>query len=183
MSSLKGKLLIASPHLLDPNFVHTVVLLVQHDEEGAFGIVLNRPSHNTVGQVWTEALERACESEEPIFMGGPCPGPLMAVHQHPAYADLTIGEGVYFATQKDYLETLVEEEIAPLRVFSGYAGWAGGQLEGEIEVGSWLLADSSEEAVFGDYSELWKTLSRQAGENILFGALGIKDPPEDPALN
>jgi putative transcriptional regulator len=183
MQSLKGKLLIASPHLLDPNFAQTVVLMVQHTEDGALGVVLNRPSDSTLGQVWNELLERPCESHDPIFLGGPCPGPLMAIHKHPLCIDLEIGEELFFATQKEHLETLVEQDVAPLRVFSGYAGWAATQLETELEVGSWLVAESSERAVFGDSMDLWRSLSRQVGENILFSALGIKEAPEDPSVN
>jgi putative transcriptional regulator len=183
MHSLKGKLLIASPHLLDSNFAQAVVLMVQHTEEGALGVVLNRPSESTIGHVWTELLERPLHNQEPIFLGGPCPGPLMAVHKHPLCIDLEIAEELYFATQREHLETLVEEEIAPLRVFSGYSGWAASQLEAELEVGSWLVAEGTEEALFGDPADLWKTLSRRVGENILFTTLGIKEAPSDPSVN
>jgi putative transcriptional regulator len=107
----------------------------------------------------------------------------MAVHRHVASVDLQIADELYFSTQKEHLETLVEEDIAPLRVFSGYSGWAGGQLEAELEVGSWLTADASEEAVFGDPIDLWKSLSRRVGEKILFSALGIKEAPADPSVN
>ncbi len=183
MSSLKGKLLVASPHLVDPNFTHTVVLMVQHDEDGALGVVLNRRSENTVGEVWREVLERSCDNESPIFLGGPCPGPLMAIHRDPGCADLDIAPGLYFATQKEYLERLVERGDAAVRMFSGYSGWAGGQLENELECGSWLLADASEEIVFGDEDSIWKVLAQRVGENILRSALKIKHAPEDPSLN
>ncbi len=183
MQSLQGKLLIASPHLLDPNFIHSVVLLVQHSEDGALGVVLNRPSDSTIGEVWTEVLEHECDNRQPIYLGGPCPGPLMALHKNARFADFQVSDDIFVATQKAYLETLVEEEALPLRIFSGYSGWAGGQLESELEVGSWLVTDASEASLFGDYVELWKVLSRQVGENILFSTLGIKHAPNDPAVN
>jgi putative transcriptional regulator len=183
MHSLQGKVLIASPHLLDPNFAQAVVLMVQHTEDGALGVVLNRPSDSTIGQVWSELLERPSESREPIFLGGPCPGPLMAVHKYPLCIDLEIAKELFFATQREHLETLVEKEIGPLRVFSGYSGWAGSQLEAELEVGSWLVADASEAAIFGDPIDLWKLLSRRVGEDILFSTLGIKEAPKDPTMN
>ena len=183
MLSLRGKLLIASPHLLDPNFAHAVVLMVQHDEDGALGVVLNRPSQNTLAEVWREVLDRPCDNEAPIYVGGPCPGPLMAVHQAPECADLDVAPGLFFATQKEHLENLVQGCRAPLRVFSGYSGWAGGQVESELETGSWLLTDATEELVFGDDDELWKLLARRVGEDILLGALKIKHAPEDPSLN
>ena len=110
------------------------------------------------------------------------PGPLMAVHKYPLCIDLEIGEELYFATQREHLETLVEQEITPLRVFSGYSGWAASQLEAELEVGSWLVAEGTEEAVFGDPIDLWKNLARRVGENILFTALGIKEAPSEVEL-
>ncbi len=183
MSSLQGKLLIASPHLLDPNFIHSVVYLMQHSDEGALGVVLNRPSDSTIGEVWTEVLEQACDNPQSIYLGGPCPGPLMALHKDARRADLQVADEIFVATQKEHLEALVEEAMSPLRIFSGYSGWAGGQLEEELEVGSWLVADASEARVFDEDPELWKLLSRQVGENILFATLGIKHAPEDPALN
>jgi len=80
MKSLQGHLLIASPTLLDPNFRKSVVLLVQHNEEGAMGLVLNRPTETKLCEAWTQVAETDCASDASLNLGGPCEGPLMALH-------------------------------------------------------------------------------------------------------
>ena len=90
MSSLKGKLLVASPQLSDPNFHRTVVLIIEHNDEGAFGLVLNRTSSKTIKQVWERVTDEPCESDQPLHVGGPVGGPLIAVHQHAVFSDLQL---------------------------------------------------------------------------------------------
>src|SRR3982751_5237695 len=103
MKSLKGHLLISSPRLMDPNFVRTVVLMVQHGEEGALGLILNRPLQATVRDVCEKVLETPCEIEAPLHQGGPCEGPLMVLHTD---ADGGIGgevevmPGVHFTAER-----------------------------------------------------------------------------------
>src|SRR5687767_11112387 len=97
MTSLQGQLLIASPKLVDPNFFHTVILLVQHNDEGALGLVLNRPLRTTVKEMWREVAEdEECEVEGPLHQGGPCEGALMVVHADAAEAEAQVTDGVYF---------------------------------------------------------------------------------------
>src|SRR5688572_1282976 len=81
MASLQGQFLVASPHLSDPNFYKSVVLMVKHDEEGAFGLILNRPTTNTVREIWRAVTEQDLECEQPIYMGGPVSGPLVCLHR------------------------------------------------------------------------------------------------------
>jgi hypothetical protein len=107
MESLKGKLLIASPSLPDPNFSRTVVLMIQHDKDGAFGIVLNRPSGKMVEEIWDHVSDQPCNKNRPINVGGPVAGPLIAVHTEPALGDLELGSGIYFSTDKTKLEQLL----------------------------------------------------------------------------
>ena len=71
MNSLRGQFLIASPHLPDSNFYRSVVLMIQHDDEGAFGVILNRPTENTVSEIWEMITDEPCESLQPINLGGP----------------------------------------------------------------------------------------------------------------
>ena len=78
MKSLKGHFLVASPHLEDPNFTQSVVLLVQHDEDGTFGIVLNRPAESSLKDLWEKVTEKPCETDKRVHVGGPVPGPLIA---------------------------------------------------------------------------------------------------------
>src|ERR1700761_360810 len=80
-SPLKGKVLVASAELLDPNFARSIVLIVQHDENGAMGLVLNRPLETTVAEAWTQVSAVPYPNNDTLFQGGPCEGPLMVVHR------------------------------------------------------------------------------------------------------
>ena len=77
MKSLKGKLLLASAHMVDPNFAKSVILLFKHDEEGAVGLILNRRLEATIRQACEDSLDLPAGIDGPLFHGGPCPGPLM----------------------------------------------------------------------------------------------------------
>jgi putative transcriptional regulator len=189
MESLKGKLLIASPSLPDPNFSRTVVLMIQHDKDGAFGIVLNRPSGKMVEEIWDHVSDQPCNKNRPINVGGPVAGPLIAVHTEPALGDLELGSGIYFSTDKTKLEQLLlaadleEDPHLPLRLYIGYAGWGGGQLEEELETGSWLSLTAQRDYIFYDETDLWQITSREVGKQILGSALKIDRFPDDPSVN
>ena len=88
MNSLRGHFLVASKFLADPNFARTVVLLVQHDEDGAFGVVLNRRAGSTVEELWSQVGQANCNSQQPVYVGGPVPGPLMAIHADRSQAEV-----------------------------------------------------------------------------------------------
>jgi putative transcriptional regulator len=183
MHSLKGHFLVASPHLADPNFARTVVLLVQHGKEGAFGVVLNRPAENTLQEVWEKVAGSACEIDAHVYMGGPVPGPLLAVHGDQSLAEMEIAPGVYFASQRDHLERLVHQPEFPSRFFVWHSGWGGGQLERELEEGAWLTAPATADCVFSDGSELWNRVTREIGSSLLNEILGTRNLPKDPTVN
>src|SRR3712207_6054402 len=109
MGSLAGHFLVASPHLGDPNFFRSVVLVIRHDEEGAFGVVLNRPLPSTVADIWRALGSSDVENEQPIYLGGPVTGPLLAVHRDDEFSEGEVLDGVYYATHKDHLNSLVTE--------------------------------------------------------------------------
>jgi putative transcriptional regulator len=185
MDSLEGRLLVASPHLQDANFVRTVVLIVQHNDEGALGVVVNRPTSKLVQELWEEIGQSACPSAEPVFLGGPVSGPIMAVHAHESLAELEVLPGLFFAAKKANLDQLVAQDEHLYRIFVGHSGWGPGQLEGELEVGAWLTTPATAEYVFYDHADgdLWAEVSKQIGHSLLQGMLGIKEVPEDPSLN
>ena len=183
MSFLKGHFLVASSHLADPNFKQAVVLLIHHSQEGAFGVVLNRPAENTVQELWEKVGEGPCECQQPVHVGGPVSGPLMALHGDESLAEMEVVPGVYFAAQREHLEKLLRQTEHPLRVFVGHAGWAGGQLESEIRQGAWLNTPATAQLVFGDPSDLWRRITQQIGESFLASVLKIKHTPPDPGLN
>jgi putative transcriptional regulator len=182
MDSLEGQFLLASPQLLDPNFVRTVVLLVEHNDNGALGLVINRPTGKTVKELWKQVGESPCESQQPIHLGGPVSGPLMAIHSADDLAEMQILSGVYFAAKKQNLDALVRCDKR-YKLFVGHSGWGAGQLEGEIEQGAWRTVPAKLEDVFDTADDLWQRLMRRAVAGILPEMLGIKHVPIDPSLN
>jgi putative transcriptional regulator len=157
MSSLEGRLLIASPDETDPDFVGTVILLVQHSEQQAVGLVLNRPTGKTIWGLF----KRPFRDDLPVYAGGPVPGPLMAIHTCESLADLQILPGLYYAVKGKTLEKLVRQPDHPFRIFDGHAGWGPGQLEEQIETGGWRTAPATIEHVFHDEEDLWEKLNRE----------------------
>jgi putative transcriptional regulator len=183
MKSLAGQFLVAAPQLGDPNFTQTVVLMLQHESEGALGVVINRPGTKTVADVWKMIGADPCACLDLVFVGGPVPGPLIALHTSPEAAEREVLPGLYMAMQRDAIDALVRDPEAQFRLFSGHAGWAGGQLEGELRVGGWLTTRASVEEVFGPYEDLWKSVCGRIGREIIAPHLPPACIPEDPSLN
>ena len=184
MHSLQGHLLIASPHLGDPNFARSVVLMVQHETEGALGLVLNHPSSKRICDIWQDLSGQPSDRADPIYVGGPLEGPLMAIHTTRPAGESEIVPGLWFATHRDHINALVETADSPFRLFSGYSGWGGGQLDGEMEAGGWLTLPANAEFVFStEDDELWQAVVRRVGNDILKADPQIRELPDDPALN
>lgn len=184
-STLRGHLLIASPRLNDANFFRSVVLVVQHDEEGAFGLILNRPGPSCFGELWTQVGDGPCPAEQAIHIGGPVEGPLMALHAHPRFDDNRVVSGVFFsALGREELRTLMQGDH-PFRIYSGYAGWGKSQLDQELKVGGWLVLPASCDDVFYDQQavDLWNQSRCRVGEGILSQSLDLTRAPENPELN
>ena len=193
MDCLQGHLLLASEHLADPNFARSVVLLIEHNEQGALGVILNRPTSKTVRELWREVSQVPCENQRPVCLGGPVSGPVMAVHTIPAQAELEIVPGVYFAARKQHLDQLVRQTAAaadsaaetptPLKVFVGHAGWGPGQLEREIQQKAWYTLPATIEEIFAPAADLWERLLHSLDHVRLGMLLGIKHVPPDPTVN
>ena len=183
MRSLSGHLLVASPRLPDENFYRTVVLIIHHDEQGAIGVVLNRPTDSTVREVWESLSDEPCESDEPINVGGPVSGPLMAIHTNAHCSESEILPGVFFATHRDRLNRIVQEPDLPFRIYNGYSGWAPGQLENELKFGGWMVMPATFDYVFGDPDTMWRRASQEIGEQITTELLHDVPMPDDPSCN
>jgi putative transcriptional regulator len=180
MASLQGQFLIASPKLVDPNFARSVVLMVQHGEEGALGLVVNRPLETSVEEICEKVLETPCSTEGVLHQGGPCEGPLMVVHTHENRSDIEVKPGVHFSTERESIEWLLKYNEAPIKYFVGYSGWAAGQLETEMEGGSWLTVAATDEQIFRGEGELWSKLLAVA---TLGKWIDPERIPDDPSLN
>lgn len=183
MESLKGQLLVATPQLRDPNFFQTVVLMVQHDKHGALGLILNRPTETTLGVAWKQVSQKPCLREDALFVGGPCQGVLTALHMEAEASEIEVLPGLHFATSASHVETLVEQVELPARFFVGYAGWSPGQLEQEMESGSWRTAPASTEHVFGDPEDLWLTVMRDLARQSILSPIDPRLVPDDPSVN
>lgn len=183
MDSLQGYFLVAAPRLAESNFYHTVVLIVSHSEQGALGVVINRPSSSPIGEVWEQLTEEACDHPDPIFIGGPVEGPLMAIHQDESCSEEEIIPGVHFTADRAHLGTILSQHGRPFRVFSGYSGWAPGQLERELKAGGWLTVPANVERIFSDDEEIWKEVSSEIGLDLLHRTLRPKHVPFDASVN
>jgi len=183
MKSLQGYFLIASPHLADTNFYKGVVLMIKHDEEGAFGLILNRPMTTSVSELWNDSDDESFDCPHPVFHGGPVSGPVVALHRLKEAAEAEVLPGIYFAAHKDQFQKLVRQKSKPFRFFTGYAGWSSGQLEEELSAGGWLTAKANKKQIFAESDGLWEQVTRTIGESILTKALKPKHVPSDPSLN
>jgi putative transcriptional regulator len=173
VESLTGQLLIASPTLEDA-FRRSVVLIVEHNPEGAFGLVLNRPSDSTVGEASPELAE-LIGSEHVLHIGGPVqPSAVTAIGEHaePGEASkLIVG-------QVGMVDLDAPPELQRLRVFAGYAGWGAGQLEAELEAEAWMTDPAHPDDPFED-GDLWASvLKRKGAEFALLARM-----PADPSMN
>jgi putative transcriptional regulator len=179
-----GMLLLSSPELLDPNFVDTVVLLLDADDEGAMGVVINRPSPVPVISVLAEWGDIVAEPEV-LFRGGPVsPEGALAVallrDQHEVPPGLRpVADRLAIVDLEGAAES-IDSAVDGVRIFAGYAGWGAGQLEGEIDGGDWYVVPSLPPDAFqADPSDLWReVMSRQPGE-LAWHA----NRPVDPELN
>ncbi len=184
MDSLQGQALVASPYLTDPNFLRSVIYLLQHDEEGAVGLILNRPTQANVGDLFKQLDEPGIDSEELVYWGGPVEGPLMLLQE----VETPDGTGVFAASDQTHIldvYTVKAEnpEMGRRRLFDGYAGWGPEQLDGENKSGGWLTWDISPDQIFEDPDDLWETALKTIGRDILAGGIDPSLLPEDPAFN
>ena len=182
-TELKGRLLVATPALGDPNFDHTVVLILEHGEDGAIGVVLNRPTTTELaGSLPT--WHRLAADPAVLFAGGPV-APDAAICLGRGWPD-EVAEGYepLFGTLGTVDLTLDADVLSPvlqsIRIFVGYAGWSEGQLESEIEAGAWFVVDSHpDDALSSEPDELWHTVLRRQGGTV---AMFANFPP-NPAMN
>lgn len=172
---LGGHLLISDFDLVDPNFHQTVVLMIDHDEDGAFGLVVNRPSPFSLGEV-VEGMEDGPASGIPVYVGGPVQqDALFVLRDERAGA----GEGTEFPVEgvafepasQTLLDYLRDEWAAmpagdrpAIRVYAGYSGWSSGQLEGELEADAWVVLRATREMVFpADPVKAWEQALARTG--------------------
>lgn len=174
MESYQGRALVASPYLADPNFMRTVIYLIRHDDDGAMGLVLNRPLQTNIGQLLGELTESTIENDQPVFFGGPVDGPIMMLQ---ACCEKQESEGteVFIACDQARILEIINDDapgVIGFRLFDGYSGWGPGQLESEIEEGSWLIWEIEPKQLFSDSESLWQEAVVQIGRGVIADGIG-----------
>src|SRR5215217_4244006 len=172
--TLRGQLLIAAPSLFD-YFRRSVVLVIEHTPEGAMGVVLNRESETRVGEAVPE-LARFAADDDLVRIGGPvAPQSVVALGEFDDLAEA----GTHVVGQLGTLDPdSGNESLRRLRVYAGYAGWAAGQLDGELEQEAWLVAPAEEDDPFS-VDDIWASaLERRGGAYRLLATM-----PPDPSQN
>jgi putative transcriptional regulator len=179
VESLRGQLLIAGAGLFDPNFRRAILLIAHHDEEGAIGVILNRPADVTVGEAAPDLAALVGPSER-VFVGGPVQpqaAVVLAEFQDPTRAGVIAFDTIGFLAGED---PATVAGIYRGRVFVGHAGWGPGQLEQEMEVDSWFTDPARSEDVFtSDPEGLWGRVLRRKGREFEI----LATMPFDPSTN
>lgn len=174
--TLAGSLLLAHPVMQDPNFRRSVVLMSVHNNEGAMGVVLNRPTGQRLGQLNGD-FAMGPLSSVPLFKGGPVHPEQLIIAAWQSRPD---GFRLHFGIEPDKAIQLMDEEGTHVRGFLGYSGWSAGQLENEMERHTWVVTPVPEDLLIQPQNDLlWKNvLSREGAEWRL-----MADEPEDPTQN
>lgn len=180
---LQGNCLLASPFMDDGNFFRSVVYMVRHSEDHSFGLVLNRPTDFRLDKVVSMVCDLECVHDGPLYYGGPVDGPLVALHDQMHIGGEECIDGLKICSDQEELGKLFVCKEARLKLFDGFSAWGPGQLEEELDTGSWLVTDIDLDLVLSDESELWENLVRRIGQNILAVDEKLSDVPIDPQWN
>lgn len=173
--------MIAKPYLGDPNFERSVVLICEHSEAGAFGLVLNQATNNVLSDFFDDV-----HTDNTVGLGGPVENhTLHYLHKRGDVIDdsILLQEGLYWSGNFEQIKTLLNTGVLKeneIRFFLGYSGWADGQLEEELREDVWVLADARPDVVFQpDITQIWRSVLRNLGGNYIIMA----NSPVDPRLN
>ena len=174
MESLKNHFLIAMPMLNDPNFSEAVTYICQHSEEGAIGIVVNRPGSITIGEICSQldiGVTDGAQASSPVLTGGPVePARGFVLHGESADYESTISvsDEIHLTASRDILEAIAAGRGPSRAILAlGYAGWGAGQLEAEIAANAWLIVEATAEIIFDTpYEERWAAAANLIGIDI-----------------
>ena len=179
----KGDLLISEPFLTDPNFSRTVVLLCEHNEEGSFGFVINKPAEVKLN----ELLEDAGTRNDDIYVGGPVQqNTLQFIHKNDDLIEggVEVLDGLYWGGNFEQMMAMMDSNVLSqddIKFFVGYSGWGAGQLKGELEMNSWIISRNvdTEQIFNSDVESLWKEVLNMMGGKFKI----VANFPVDPRLN
>lgn len=167
--SLAPTLLVSMPQLDDPNFARTVILLCEHREDGAFGLVLNRRTETRAASVVRLSPPITSDSGLELWIGGPVEperGWILMGEEPGDVESVQVSDGIYLSTSQDLLRRLLEQTPPPAqtRLLTGYAGWSPGQLDAELSASAWLTVAADPDLIFGTTpDDMWETAIRRIG--------------------
>jgi putative transcriptional regulator len=178
----KGKILVSEPYLPDPNFERTIILICEHNDEGSFGFIMNKPSLAKLSDV----MQDLKDIDSPVFIGGPVQqDTLHYIHRLSNLEEsIEVMDGIFWGGNFDQLVSLIEtKQVASsdIKFFLGYSGWSAGQIEEELKEDSWIVSDQvNEELLFDIKAEaMWQyALKRMGGRFSVYS-----NYPQDPRLN
>lgn len=184
MNSLKGHLLIATPQLQGPIFARSVILMLDHDDDGAVGVILNRPIDTVVSDLAGKIFDEGFEWDKPLHLGGPVTGPLVVLHAIEDLADQEIIGGVFTTREATRVQEIISRRSEPSLIVANYSGWGPGQLESEFGWDSWLTLPATADWVFwAEEKDLWETVISAVNTRKLSEFFRIREIPADPRLN
>lgn len=178
-----GQLLVATEKNCNSRFERTVILLMQHDNRGSFGVALNKPAGPTIKQAWQKLTGADNVDDQIIVAGGPLKGPVFALHQIPDLSDAEMPGGLHVSAEINKLQQLMEQFENPYRIVVGVAGWKQGQLDAELASGNWYVMPMDAETVFDDPQWMWDYCLQECGRQQIADVLGNDLFPDDPSLN
>jgi putative transcriptional regulator len=183
MDTLRGKLLLAAPALKDPNFDRTVVFIAEHSDDGAMGLVINRPSEALVTEAIPDLTWIAGSGDELVYVGGPvAPNGVivLAEWEDPSQAVVLVDDDLGFVPGDVEDTDALAAAVRRARVYAGHAGWGPGQLEDELAEEAWIVESPLREELFSDDPEaLWSAVLRRKGREFAL----LSTMPPDPSLN
>ena len=184
MQSLEGQILIAAPDLLAPMFSQSVVLMIDHDENGAIGMILNRPTDATMSDLSGKIFDDEFEWDKPLHIGGPVKGTLAVLHTVEEMGDREVIPGVFLTLEATKVQHLLSRKPQPSFVVANYSGWGPGQLESEIERDCGRRCRPAPSTSSGrERIDLWEASMGLINARTLWGLIGVREVPADPSMN
>jgi putative transcriptional regulator len=180
---LAGKLLVATPKLAGTPFEQAVVLVMQHNQQGTFGVTLNRPADDSAVNAWQKLIGADADIDRNVVNGGPMNGPVFAIHESRSLSEMEMPGGIFVSAQVDKLRQLSSQFEHAYRIVLGVAGWQVGQLARELGDGYWYVMPADAEQIFDDPQWMWQRCIEQYGRTLLQDVVGIDGFPDDPSLN
>jgi putative transcriptional regulator len=165
-------LLIASPTQSEHELNQSVILLLQHDENGTHGVILNRPANDDILNAWRKLTGNPNHSDRFVQTGGLKGGPVFAVHQIADAADVSLNQNLYVSLNAESVVSITKDRL-PYRIFFGVTSWEPGELNREIEQGQWLPVEADDSCVFADPETLWFFALLNHGRQLFSAVTGV----------